>query len=582
MVRDVRQRSLRPNMLTSIRRKLLWIVALAVWCGLAIPAYGYVDFSPTLGQLIKDSTHIVVIRVDKVSQEKRAILFQKVADLKGKFATEQINHQITDGTHPREPHEIMEWAEPGQTAIFFVKGTNFVACLGRSWYQGSLNQSPWWTMTSGRPELSLAYYGSTQKLKEHVAAILDGKEVVITAVRYLNQSRETRRAAIFRTVRGRDNPIVRTKASLKMPVYLYETSNDPKYHLGSAANAEDVPDLLKRLQGTDVAIRVEAAREMGDLGEHAKAAVPALVEALGDPAAPIRKAAAAALGSIGAPAAVPALTKTLRDADAKVRWQAAEALGQIGPKASAAVPELVKVLQGKDVSIRSVAADALGAIGWDARAAIPTLKEALKDPELGVRLTAATALLRVDVREARATVPLFFAELKKTSDTRIRLNYLHYLGMVSALGCGDWDKDWVPTLVDVVRTDPFWVDRVSAAGLLTAMASADAALAQYAVPGILVALKVDPDSGNRFEVARMLGQEGLRKHVGKNLAAVVGGLTEALQDKDAGVRIEAARALQAYGPAAHTAVAALTKLLEDQHPDVRSSAAKTLKAIQEE
>ena len=84
-------------MLTSIRRKLLWIVVLAVGGGLARPAFGYIDYSPTLGQLIKDSTHIVVIRVDKVSQEKRAILFQKVADLKGKFDTEKINYQITDG-----------------------------------------------------------------------------------------------------------------------------------------------------------------------------------------------------------------------------------------------------------------------------------------------------------------------------------------------------------------------------------------------------------------------------------------------------------------------------------------------------
>ena len=73
----------------------------------------------------------------------------------------------------------MDWAEPGQTAIFFVNGSNFVACLGRSWYQGHLHQSPWWTMTSGRPELSLAYFGSTEKLKQHVADILDGKEVVI-------------------------------------------------------------------------------------------------------------------------------------------------------------------------------------------------------------------------------------------------------------------------------------------------------------------------------------------------------------------------------------------------------------------
>ena len=42
-------------MLTSIRRKLLWLVVLAVGGGLARPASGYVDYAPTHGQLIKDS-----------------------------------------------------------------------------------------------------------------------------------------------------------------------------------------------------------------------------------------------------------------------------------------------------------------------------------------------------------------------------------------------------------------------------------------------------------------------------------------------------------------------------------------------
>ena len=42
-------------------------------------------------------------------------------------------------------------------------------------------------MTRGMPEQALAYFGPASKLREHVTAMLAGKEVVITAVTHGTQ-----------------------------------------------------------------------------------------------------------------------------------------------------------------------------------------------------------------------------------------------------------------------------------------------------------------------------------------------------------------------------------------------------------
>src|SRR5262249_1147833 len=59
------------------------VLAVAFLILLVGPIRAYVDVSPTLGYIIKDSTSIAVIQIDKVSVEKRGIIFKKVADLKG-------------------------------------------------------------------------------------------------------------------------------------------------------------------------------------------------------------------------------------------------------------------------------------------------------------------------------------------------------------------------------------------------------------------------------------------------------------------------------------------------------------------
>src|SRR5262249_16497517 len=169
------------NRTSMIRLRFLVIVGLAWHLGSA-SALAYIDAAPTLGKLIKESSHICVVEVGKVNAEKREILFKKTADLRDKYPGEQINHQLTDGFPPREPRFILDWAEPGKVAVCFIHGNVSLICLGNHWYECHAGQAPWWTMTRSRPELSLAYQGSVAKLREHVPAIVARKEVVITTL----------------------------------------------------------------------------------------------------------------------------------------------------------------------------------------------------------------------------------------------------------------------------------------------------------------------------------------------------------------------------------------------------------------
>ena len=57
------------------------------WWALATPAQAFIDLAPSLGKLANDSNIIVVLEVEKVSQEKRAIIFKKVADLTRRLPT---------------------------------------------------------------------------------------------------------------------------------------------------------------------------------------------------------------------------------------------------------------------------------------------------------------------------------------------------------------------------------------------------------------------------------------------------------------------------------------------------------------
>ncbi|HLY73080.1 MAG TPA: HEAT repeat domain-containing protein [Planctomycetota bacterium] len=584
-------------------------------------AHAYIDATPTLGTLMKDSTDIVVLEVEKVNTEKRIIIYKKIADLKGKLSGDEMRHQITIGWHPRESQIIFDWAQPGKRAICFHDGKIAVTCIGQYWYQTSALESPWWTMTSGRPELSLAFFGPVDKLRLATSEMLQGKEAVITAVSHGAGSGvfQYGNVGFNKVLRGRDCPIWRVKASLEMPGNISELGDkEKKWLVGpGVAGPEDVPKLQAALKDSSGERRREAAEDLGRIGRAAKSAVPALIEAskdsdpqvrvsaarsaglldpdqegvrtalesaLKDASPAVRKAAAEALGDLGAQSrpSVPALIVALEDAEPQVRWSAAEALGRLGGDAEDAIAPLAVAL--RDPAIRAIAADALGSIGAASRGAVPLLLDGLKDADPGFRWMSAVALSRIDAKSARAALPLLIERLKDT-DARARWDAMQCVTLM-----GLEAKPAAPAVLEMVKKG----DGV-AADILTSIAGPDALealpvlienlsddwdlaesiarIGPAAVPPLLQALeKVDEKKSHIF--VKTLGL------IAPKSREIIPSIVKFLGHSVPRIRIAAADALGGIDPKVKEAVPGLTKALSDEDVGVRLAAARALFSIQ--
>src|SRR5262245_34138059 len=322
----------------------------------AARAFAYVDASPTLGTVINDSDSITVLQVEKVSSEKRVVIYRKIADVKGTYPAEQIKHAITDGAHPREPRRILDWASPGKIAICFHNGKVAQTCIGSYWYECHAGEPPWWYLSRGRPDLSLAYSGRPEKLRTALVDILAGKEVIITALMHGAHGVAAYDEVMFKgPLRGKAYPVWRIRASLKMPGSQADIQTDPKFSgRPGAGTADDVPPLAKLLREPDPSKRGLAAEDLGLIGLAAKSAVPALVEALHDKDEFVVVAAAGALGRIEPEhsATEPALRKLLASKSAEVRRAAAEGLGDLGTAAASSVPRLLELFHDASFEVR--------------------------------------------------------------------------------------------------------------------------------------------------------------------------------------------------------------------------------------
>jgi HEAT repeat protein len=195
--------------------------------------------------------------------------------------------------------------------------------------------------------------------------------------------------------------------------------------IGSASR-EVIQALSESITTSGKSECVAECSALGDLGPAAESAVPVLIKAMENPV--LRRAAAEALGKIGAPVAdvVPALTFRMQDADRGVRLTVAESLGRIGPAARDATERLIavansdgdglvrvhaanslmamtrdpahsidvlcKCLSHADGPVRKLAAESLGKPGYEGEIPVLALATALKDSEFFVRAAAAESL----------------------------------------------------------------------------------------------------------------------------------------------------------------------------------------------
>lgn len=189
-----------------------------------------------------------------------------------------------------------------------------------------------------------------------------------------------------------------------------------------SANPRVVAALVEALRDTDAEVRKQALLTLAQMGS--KEAEDPIRAAAKDPDPEVRRQAVFALGQFDDPANYELLASALGDSDVSVSEQAAFALGQlgdhraVGPLAgtlkssrspevrkqcafalgligdAGAVDALIAALRDDNVDVRAQAAFALGEIG-DARAS-DALMTALKDPNPQVRRQAAFALSQIE------------------------------------------------------------------------------------------------------------------------------------------------------------------------------------------
>ena len=176
----------------------------------------------------------------------------------------------------------------------------------------------------------------------------------------------------------------------------------------------DVDAVIQKLQKGTPDQRRLAARELGNLGEEAKKAIPSLINASKDKDVYVRRFAVQSLGKLApAKGIAPALIAALKDPNARVVSAAAAAMANVGKEG---VKPLATIAQNKaySASVRRNAITALGKMGSDAKEGVPGLIEVLKDREM--RLDAAEALGNIGP-EAKPALETFKTMME---DRRIR------------------------------------------------------------------------------------------------------------------------------------------------------------------
>jgi HEAT repeat protein len=346
-----------------------------------------------------------------------------------------------------------------------------------------------------------------------------------------------------------------------------------------------LPVLTQALQkDADAGQRARAAAILGSLGLRAQNAVPDLLDAVHDADKAVRIAAARALGDIGGPRArvtYPALSELTREdqSDETLRATAAEALKKIGRATRVDIDTLISALDNPKARYRASAAVSLWLLNREAKKAVQALSQRLRDENETVCTTAAFALAAIGP-DAGAAVPELIAALEhKTEALHARAAYtLGEIGQAAAeavpalnrlLAREDTEtiatrfqaaralwaiaqqtKDILPVLAEALKDEDPDLNRQAAetlAKMAAKLPAADAALKQQlrerTVPHLIRLLSQEKADPVRTTAATTLGSLGLEAQ------AAVPALMQALEEEDAELRGSAAEALGKIGAA---------------------------------
>ncbi len=401
-------------------------------------------------------------------------------------------------------------------------------------------------------------------------------------------------------------------------------------NIGPAAKSA-VPSLIKALNDSNINVRTEAARALGNIGT-AKDSVPSLIKALRDSDSSVRASAAGALEKLGAMTAgnkldylvlshpilsifagicvclslllagwfaVPVVRKVffpvgwymreLNNPDREVRVSAAHALAKIGKPA---VSLLIKALGHKNSDIRINAAEALNEIAELPPRAIHIILKSLRDKESEVRRIIVEVLGK-NGHEDKDVIPALIKVLDD-KDSDVRASAAEALGKLGASS-----PEVIPALMKAFEDSYYLVrDNASVAlgkcGAMTVdlkvkrfitdlgdnhkdISSRGAAeLNNIGTPAILELIKALEDGNSNV---RRFAASFLEKHKALTVEHKVKRYILDLSDSHPNVRTKAAEALGNMGPAAAEATPLLIKLIGNNDYYIRLHASKALEKI---
>jgi HEAT repeat protein len=514
---------------------------------------------------------------------------------------------------------------------------------------GRLRGLALWVLESSVLARSDSYSGKVIPLLVSAAKDKDARvrQAAVSAFARSGADAETRRLVLLRALKDRD-PDVRREGGMELATFrgltkeavssLLEAlqSGDEELtgrvaHALTAIGSTDravISALVQTLQNaSDLECRCVVAQSLGTLGEGARPALPALVEALQEDESLLRQAIGLALKKIDPKGKW--LPVALADCLGPRKWDyqgnirdVQEITRRVDPKVAAGLADLLK---DKELSRRVGAAIALGGMGQDAREAKTALVKALKDPEPRVRLHAAFAAWKVAGQD-EAAIPVL-AALLKAREREIRRQAAAALGQI-----GPDAQDAVPALIKALQSDDQGLATMALHALNQIGPQAKTAVpaltkilkdgpsldlrmaavrtvkdfgreARMAVPRLLVMLK-ETAGPSRALVAEALGEIATAEEAGRALVEalrqadpgykdlflhyhlstalqrlgpeVIADLAKLLKEKNRGVRLKAVEILREFGPAAKPALPALLQALQDKDDAVAVAVAEAV------
>ena len=344
----------------------------------------------------------------------------------------------------------------------------------------------------------------------------------VVALRYLSPPPKGVVPALVVAMKD-EHPVVRRGASHALGRYL-GSERDTALHA-----------LLAAMDDPDLWVRITAGRSLASHGDAAAEAVPPMIRLLRTEDQNLRGQAAEILGKFGPSAklAAAALLVALDDVEAHVRKSAENALNAVSPIACETAELALKALRQGDISQRVAAVCDLVRTGSTdqqeihSTTQVEAIRMALSDPAPEVRATAAAALGRLG-RQAKGVAPALLATMKDKM-AEVRVLSATALGRVAA-----GDEKAIEALGLALAGDPDVDVRSAAARARGALGPPAAA----AAPVLIRALN-DRDETVRVHVIMALGRIG---PADGSIATVL--KTVAEQDPSADVRIWATRALR--------------------------------------